>query len=59
MLGLAFAGNIGGMLTPIASPQNAIALGVFNNYVENLGDEGVGQQVCVRPCAPRVSRGRA
>jgi phosphate transporter len=47
LLGLAFAGNIGGMLTPIASPQNAIALGVFNNYVEGLAEEGVGQQVCL------------
>jgi len=26
MLGLAFACNLGGMLTPISSPQNAVAL---------------------------------
>lgn len=50
LLGLAFAGNIGGMLTPIASPQNAIALGVFNNYIEGLEEEGLGQQVCVGRC---------
>eukprot|EP01116_Phalansterium_solitarium_P006164 TRINITY_DN1846_c0_g1_i3.p1 TRINITY_DN1846_c0_g1~~TRINITY_DN1846_c0_g1_i3.p1 ORF type:complete len:689 (-),score=259.19 TRINITY_DN1846_c0_g1_i3:756-2822(-) len=32
LLGLAFASNIGGMLTPIASPQNAIALGFLSEY---------------------------
>eukprot|EP00123_Amoebidium_parasiticum_P014325 comp22443_c0_seq1/m.33709 comp22443_c0_seq1/g.33709 ORF comp22443_c0_seq1/g.33709 comp22443_c0_seq1/m.33709 type:complete len:792 (-) comp22443_c0_seq1:35-2410(-) len=37
LLGLAISGNIGGMLTPIASPQNAVALGVFNNYVKKEG----------------------
>ncbi|GJQ13989.1 hypothetical protein GpartN1_g5780.t1 [Galdieria partita] len=31
VLGVAFSGNIGGMTTPIASPQNAIAVEQLNN----------------------------
>lgn len=31
LIGLALACNIGGMLTPIASPQNAVALGYLSN----------------------------
>ncbi|KEG14774.1 putative sodium/sulfate symporter [Trypanosoma grayi] len=30
LLGLAFACNIGGMLSPIASPQNAVAMSILN-----------------------------
>lgn len=32
LLGLAFACNIGGMLSPIASPQNAVAMSVLKFY---------------------------
>ncbi|KAG5474883.1 hypothetical protein LSCM4_04062 [Leishmania orientalis] len=32
LLGLAFACNIGGMLSPIASPQNAVAISVLSFY---------------------------
>lgn len=32
LLGLAFACNIGGMLSPIASPQNAVAMSVLSFY---------------------------
>jgi len=33
LLGIAYAGNVGGMTTPIASPQNAIALSTLNDLV--------------------------
>jgi phosphate transporter len=39
VLGLAFAANIGGMLSPISSPQNAISLSEYNSVFpsEQLG----------------------
>jgi len=36
-LGLAFSCNLGGMLTPIASPQNAVALQALSNVGAKIG----------------------
>lgn len=35
VMGLALAGNIGGMGTPIASPQNAVTIGYYNRYASD------------------------
>ena len=35
LLGIAFANNIGGMTTPVASPQNAIALNALASFVRS------------------------
>ena len=37
LLGLAFSCNLGGMLTPIASPQNAVALEALSRVGAEVG----------------------
>jgi len=38
-LAIAFSNNIGGMLTPIASPQNVVAVQILNQYNTSIGFE--------------------